>query len=165
MGDSNDGLLIKTNIPIGKIFVFLVVCIFIVAILNHVSQKSKIDIIIVGIFGMPVFIAYLYTLHSIAIYFLYEDCIVVKTPFRLLKKTMKIYLRDIDYIIYYFNNHVSDQLRFVMKDGSMKHTNYNRTLIFDDKFSDVMALLKSKGISINRRTIFHRYTEFKESEW
>jgi hypothetical protein len=159
-------LLFKTGYSPARLVAFIIlIFVFFALIYNRSLETNEpininLVLVLVGLF----WIFYMLFLGSITTYALYENELIIVTPFRPLKKNLKLSYDEIDKIVYYFNRY-TDQIRFILKDGSLKHAYFNRGFFRNNSFREIMGVFKEKGISINRRTIFHNYKEYKEEEW
>lgn len=97
-------------------------------------------------------------------YSFYENYVVIKTPFSLFNKTWVLDPFEVNDLVYYANKEGS-VFRFYFKNGKYKNFYIHTIFSHREEFLYALKYFKDRGCKINKRTYFHKYREFDESEW
>lgn len=108
---------------------------------------------IYGLVGL-LSIMYLYGQHRTTVYYLYEDKLIVKFPFRPFYNKFEFILKDIETILFYNVNTLSFYSFVVIKCKSKKRKKYHLAYTnISEKMLHMLNILESKGIKVDIKSI------------
>lgn len=161
---TRNNLLYETKKPVSNVLGFtVIVLIFSIFLLNSwIDEQINLGLILL-VLGVVLFFGFI-LLVPVTQYYFYEDYVVIKTPFRLVKSDFILYPSKIKDVVYYINKG-GNQFRFYLKSGGHKWSYIHTSFGHRQEFRYALKYFKDRGCKINVRTIFHKYRELEESEW